>query len=306
METVLSTRDLSKKYKSNLAVDGVCINVNKGDVYGLIGRNGAGKTTILKMISGFIRPTAGGFSLFGISNTAMDRSDVLRKVGTLIEAPGIHLSMTAYENIEMKCICGGIEYDEKYIMDLLSLVGLASVAKKRTGGFSLGMKQRLGIALALVGEPELLVLDEPINGLDPQGIAEVREILYRLHDERGITIVVSSHILEELSKIVTHYGIIDHGKIIKEITRDELEYECSDRVEIAIDEPERALSVLKAMGYGSAAISGGRVVIKEGINETPDMVAGLCREGLPPRTVEIKGRTLEAFYLDLVGGEDRA
>ncbi len=306
METVLSTFDLTKRFKSTLAVDKVCINVNKGDVYGLIGRNGAGKTTILKMISGFIRPTSGGFSLFGVRNTDMDGSDVLRRVGTLIETPGIHSSMSAYENLEMKCICGGIDYSENYIMELLSLVGLASVAKKKAGGYSLGMKQRLGIALALVGEPELLVLDEPINGLDPQGIAEVREILIRLHEERGMTVVVSSHILEELSKIVTHYGIIDHGRIVKEITREELEYECSDRVEIAADEPERAAGVLRAAGYASSGVSGGRIIVKEGVNETPAMVSALCREGLPPRTVEIKGRTLEAFYLDLVGGEDRA
>ena len=303
METVLSTSNLTKKYGTTLAADNVCINVHRGDVYGLIGRNGAGKTTILKMIGGFIRPTKGTFSLFGRED--IDKCDALTKVGTLIESPGLHTSLSAYSNIEMKCICAGINYDEKYIMDLLELVGLSSVAHKKCGGFSLGMKQRLGIALALVGEPELLVLDEPINGLDPQGIAEVRETLIHLHKERGITIIISSHILEELSKIVTVYGIIDRGRIIKEITSEELEHECTDRVEIAMDEAQKGMEIITKLGY-DALLSDGKIEINGATDKTPEIIKALCDASVPPRTVEIKGRSIEDFYFSLVGGEDRA
>ncbi len=303
METVLSTSNLTKSFGTTVAADNVCITVNRGDVYGLIGRNGAGKTTILKMIGGFIRPTKGAFSLFGKENTEI--TDELKKVGTLIESPGLHTSLSAYSNIEMKCICAGIKYDEKYIMDLLELVGLASVAKKKSGGFSLGMKQRLGIALALVGEPELLVLDEPINGLDPQGIAEVREILVRLHRERKITIIISSHILEELSKIVTVYGIIDRGRIVKEISREALEHECTDRVEILMDEAQKGAELITKLGF-DALIADGKVEVNGATDKTPEIIKALCDANLPPRTVEIKGRSIEDFYFSLVGGEDRA
>ena len=191
----------------------------RGDIYGLIGRNGAGKTTLLKLLSGLAAPTAGDFTLFGA--TGRHARAYLSRVGTLIEAPGIYPNLSAAENLKLKCLTLGVRR-RNAVSDLLDTVGLGSTGRKPVRHFSLGMKQRLGIALALVGDPDLLILDEPINGLDPQGIAEVRETLYHLNRDRNITLILASHILEELAKIATHYGILHDGALLQELTRQEL------------------------------------------------------------------------------------
>lgn len=202
MDYLLQTNHLTKQYGKHKAVNEVSIHVRQGDIYGLIGRNGAGKTTLLKMISGLAYPTDGNFTIFNENSTA--DSIYMSRIGTLIEAPGVYPNMSAAENLKLKCLAMGIR--QKGTADeLLKVVGLSDVGKKHVRNFSLGMKQRLGIALALVGNPDLVILDEPINGLDPQGIAEVRETLSRLNKERNITFIISSHILEELSKIATNF-----------------------------------------------------------------------------------------------------
>ena len=222
-ELLLQTRNLTKQYGRHRAVDDVNMHIKKGAIYGFIGRNGAGKTTCLKMISGLSTPSYGEIEMFGYKGK--DLQKVRSRVGCLIEAPGLYGNMSAYDNLNIKCKLTGVK-EKGYIEELLKTVGLDTVGEKKTKHYSLGMKQRLGIALALVGEPDLLILDEPINGLDPQGIVEVRETIQKLAKERGMTICISSHILEELSKLATDYGIIHNGCLVQELTREELMKKC--------------------------------------------------------------------------------
>lgn len=203
-EYLLSTRGLTKQFGHHKAVNHVDIHVKRGAIYGFIGRNGAGKTTFLRMISGLAKPTSGEIELFGYRNEELKQ--VRSRISCLIEAPGLYGNMSAYDNLAIKCQLFGMK-NRTYIDNILQTVGLSDVGRKKVKHFSLGMKQRLGIGLALVGEPDLLLLDEPINGLDPQGIAEMRDTILKLRDEQNMTIIISSHILEELSKIATHYGI---------------------------------------------------------------------------------------------------
>lgn len=219
MGVVVQTNNLTKQYGKHKAVNCVNISVMQGDIYGLIGRNGAGKTTFLKLISGLARQTEGDIYLWGKSS--QDAADMRKQLGVLIESPGIYPNMSAADNIKLKCLASGIS-DKRHITELLDDVGLSDAGKKKVKHFSVGMKQRLGIALALVGNPKLVILDEPANGLDLQGMTEVREMIARLNIEKNITFIISSHILGELSKIATHYGIIDNGKLKKQIMRAEL------------------------------------------------------------------------------------
>lgn len=219
MEILVQTSDLTKHYGQHKVVNNVNLSVRRGEIYGLIGRNGAGKTTVLRLICGLVKPTSGAISLFGQNshNTVYMR----RHMGLLIESPGIYPNMNARDNVKLKCLAMGIS-SKGYVTELLRDVGLSADDKKKVKHFSVGMKQRLGIALALVGNPELVILDEPINGLDPQGMAEIREIIVRLNTERNITFIISSHILTELSKIATSYGIIEKGELKKQILKTEL------------------------------------------------------------------------------------
>lgn len=219
MEAVIQTHNLTKKYGEHKAVNNVNLSVRKGEIYGLIGRNGAGKTTILRLISGLAKPTKGSISLFG--QNSRDSIYMQKHIGLLIETPGIYPDMSARDNVKLKCMAMGIS-NNSYIAELLKNVGLSAVDKRKVKCFSVGMKQRLGIALALVGNPELVILDEPVNGLDPQGIVEIREIIVRLNTEKNITFIISSHILGELSKIATCYGIIEKGELKRQFLKTEL------------------------------------------------------------------------------------
>ena len=219
MEVLVQTNNLTKWYGKHKVVNSVNLSVKKGEIYGLIGRNGAGKTTVLRLISGLAKPTGGNVCLF--EKNGHDTIYAQNRVGVLIENPGVYPNMNAKENIKLKCLAKGIS-SKNYITELLENVGLSAAGKKKVKHFSVGMKQRLGIALALVGSPELVLLDEPINGLDPQGMAEIREMISRLNRERGITFIISSHILGELSKIATSYGIIEKGELKKQILKTEL------------------------------------------------------------------------------------
>lgn len=300
-EYLLKTSGLTKQYGKNKAVNGVNMHVRKGAVYGFIGRNGAGKTTFLKMICGLAAPTEGEIELFGSS-----REKELRKlrcrVGCLIENPGLYGNMTAADHLIMKCKLFGIR-DRNYVEEILQTVGLADVGRKKTKHYSLGMKQRLGIGLTLVGNPDLLVLDEPINGLDPQGIAEIRNVIQLLQEERNMTVLISSHILEELSKIATDYGIIHEGNLIQEFTKEELMRRCSERVEVTLERPEQAIPVLDQMGYTNyQVVDDKHIHIFERLDESAQLNAALIKAGLLVQAVQVTSEELESYFLNLTGG----
>ncbi len=304
MDYILTTNGLTKNFGGHKAVNNISINIRQGEIYGLIGRNGAGKTTLLKMISGLSSATEGEFSLFGY--TGKERMQVMNRIGTLIENPGIYPNLSAAENLKLKCIALGVR-NRTVIPKLLEKVGLADTGKKPAGKFSLGMGQRLGIALALVGEPDLVILDEPINGLDPQGIAEVRETIEKLNREQGITFIISSHILEELSKIATKYGIIHNGNLIKELTSEELMVECSERIELKTDDNAKACTVLESMGiHEYKAVDKDTIQIFERLNDTGDITMKLAENKIKTIAIYVKNEALEEYYFNLTGGNKNA
>lgn len=229
MNNILVTNKLTKAYGEQMAVKDVDMSINQGEIYGLVGRNGAGKTSLMKMICGLSNPTSGKFSLFGNESGKNSKADLFSQVGSLIETPGFFENMSAYDNLLLKFYCTNIQNKKEHIDTLLKLVDLHNVGKKKVKNYSLGMKQRLGVAMALVGNPKLLILDEPINGLDPQGIAEMRNLILKLNKENKITVIISSHILVELSKFVTSYGILEQGQLIYENSSVKLEEECKKK-----------------------------------------------------------------------------
>lgn len=300
MDYILYSDGLTKQYGKQKAVDRVSIHVRQGDIYGLIGRNGAGKTTLLKMISGLARPTGGDFAVFG--RRGAEREQVLGRIGVLIEQPGVYPEMTAADNIRMKGISMGVR-GEEYVTDLLERVGLEQTGRKKVKKFSMGMKQRLGIALALVGNPDLVILDEPINGLDPQGIAEVRETLSRLNREENITFLISSHILEELSKLATSYGIIHGGTLLKEMSREQLLEECSERLELRTDNNKIACTILEQMGIGNyKVVDRDTIHIYERLDEGGEITMALSRQEIRVLEITKKNEALEDYFLNLTGG----
>ena len=297
-EILLETTDLTKAYNRRNVVDGVNIHVKKGSIYGLIGKNGAGKTTLMKMISGMSRPTSGSFEYKGVDG---GNKAAYGKIGSLIEIPAIMPGLTARDNVKMKCIaynCG----DEAFISETLNLVGLGKTGKKKAGKFSLGMKQRLGIALALAGNPEILLLDEPINGLDPQGIAEVREILMKLNKERGITIIISSHILAELAKLATDYAIIDNGRIVEESTREELELKCRSKLVFKVDDAAKAAGIIRAEGHTNIEVADEETVYiyEDGDDIGPAMNMKICQAGIMVKSFAFEMIDLEDYFLDVI------
>ncbi len=300
MRYLLETNGLTKQYGRHKAVNAVNIHIRQGDIYGLIGRNGAGKTTFLRMISGLAVPTDGEFSLFGKKGKETRR--YLSRVGALIERPGIYPNMSAAENLKIKCLAMGIRKKGE-IEELLDIVGLSGTGRKKAKHFSMGMKQRLGIALALVGDPDLVILDEPINGLDPQGIAEVRETIAQLNRERNITFIISSHILEELSKIATRYGIIHDGVLLQELTREELLSRCSERIELKTDNTQKACTVLDGIGITDyKVVDADTIHIFEHLNDSGEITMALARNQVKTMGITVKNEALEDYYLNLTGG----
>lgn len=301
-EMLLQTKGLTKQFGNFKAVNQINIHIKKGAIYGFIGRNGAGKTTCLKMISGLSTPSNGEIEIFGYQGKELSR--IRSRVGCLIEAPGLYGNMTAYENLKIKCELFGIR-KSGYIEDILKTVGLDDVGKKKTKHFSLGMKQRLGIGLALVGEPDLLVLDEPINGLDPQGIVEVRDTILNLNEERNMTILISSHILEELSKIATDYGIIHKGSLLQELTREELLQRCCERIEVVLEEPMRAVPILDSLGFQNyQVVDKEHIHIFERLDESPQLNMAFAKAGILVKGISITSEELETYFLNLTGGAD--
>lgn len=242
-EIILQTNQLTKSYGKFTALDHADITVYRGDIYGLIGRNGAGKTTIMKIVAGLAEPTEGSYSIFGKSGYAAEKEK--RRIGTLIENPAFFGNMTAYQNLRYYCYQKGIT-DLKQIDEALELVHLTNVKNKKFRKFSLGMKQRLGIAFAVLDNPDLVILDEPINGLDPIGISELRDTFRKLNQERGITLIISSHILSELYAVANRFLFIDNGRVIKEITKQELDLECSRCITVKTDNVKKTAIVLES------------------------------------------------------------
>lgn len=302
MDYLLSTNCLTKQYGRHKAVDNVSLHIRQGDIYGLIGRNGAGKTTILKILGGLASQTQGEISLFGKSGK--EAAALTSRIGVLIEQPGLYMNMSAAENLKIKCIAMGIRR-KGYIKELLTSVGLHDVGKKRVKSFSLGMKQRLGIALALVGEPDILILDEPINGLDPQGIVEMREILAKLNKEKDITIIISSHILEELSKLATNYGIIHNGVLLQEISRDELFAKCSERIELIVDNTSGACTTLENMEIKNyKVVNENTIHIFEHLDDCGKITLKLAEKNIKTASICVKNEALEEYYLNMTGGKE--
>ncbi|MBP3760405.1 MAG: ATP-binding cassette domain-containing protein [Ruminococcus sp.] len=302
MSYILETQNLTKTYGKKDAIKDINIHISKGEIYGLIGRNGAGKTTIMRIITGLSSPTSGSYSLFG--KTGAEARKFMNKVGVLIESPGLYPERSAYENLKIKCIGMGIN-PNGYVEKLLETVGLENVDnKKGAGSFSLGMRQRLGIALALVGEPEIIVLDEPINGLDPQGIVEVRHTLEKLRNEKGITVMISSHILDELGKLATKYGIIHEGKLLDEFTTDELKSRCGKYVIINSDNNDGVIKTLRSIGVEDAVVDNdNNVRVGEHLDESDRMAKAIVNADISLKEIYINNVSLEDYYLSVTGGQ---
>lgn len=300
MKYILETHNLEKRYKKFKALNNLNIHIEKGAIYGLIGKNGAGKTTLIRLICGLQKATSGTYSIYGKLNTSKDITNVRKRIGAIIETPSIYYNLTAAENLKIQYkIIGLPSYDG--LKELLELVGLANTENKKIKNFSLGMKQRLGIAIALVGNPDFLILDEPINGLDPEGIIEIRELILKLNKEKGITFLISSHYLDELSKVATYYGFLDKGNMIKEISSEELEKNCKRRIEIKVNNLKECVQYLEENKYSYEVISENGVNIYHKINVTEIAVALSQRNCIINEFHEIE-ESLENYYMNLLGG----
>ena len=297
-ENVVEINNLCKTYKDTKAVAHVNMTIKKGDIYGFIGRNGAGKSTTLKMIVGLIFPTSGQIKLFGESRNKFTD----RRIGSLIENPGLYPNLSAYDNMELKAIALGLKDKEK-IIELLNLVKLDYKSKKIVKKFSLGMKQRLAIALALLGNPDLLILDEPINGLDPEGIRQIREVIQYLNENKKMTIIISSHILGELSKIATRYGIIRDGQMIEEISAKELDQKCRDYLLLKVEQVEKAIPLLENdLGiYDYIVHENNEIRIWDNI-ESSKINLVLTKHNIKINQIYYQKQDLESYFLEKIGG----
>lgn len=306
MEYVLRTFDLCKKYKQQFAVNRANMTICRRDIYGFVGENGSGKTTIIRLITGLIFPHSGSFELFGVPNTAPEICVARRRVGAIVESPSIYQNMSAFDNLKMQCTVLGIS-DENKISAVLQEVGLAELYrdKKHVSNFSLGMRQRLGIAMALLGEPEFLILDEPMNGLDPAGIVEIRELILRLNRERGITFLISSHILTELSLVATKYGIISKGQIIREITAEQLHAECGKNTMIKVDRADLLWNVLCGLLPRNMfrPIPDGAMISGE-LNLNP-LLRAIMDAGIRIASINCTESSFEDYYLSVIGGAQK-
>lgn len=300
LETVIECHQLTKTYQKQCALDHLNLKIAKGEIFGLIGQNGAGKSTMMKLLAGLIHPSEGDFKLFG--KYPQEDPFVYRRVGALIEQPGIYGNMTALGNMHVKALAMGCDHT-KELIHLLQLCDLDPKSKKKARSFSLGMKQRLGLALSMIGNPELLILDEPVNGLDPQGIKDIRKALLRLNEERGVTILLSSHILEELSKIATSYGIIKDGILIQQMSREELDNSCKDYCQIMVEDTRKAAVVLEK----DCHVENFKVINQEIIHIFEDVDTAMINTTLVKQDIRVKEimmhkQNLEAYFLSVTGG----
>lgn len=304
MQYVLETDALAKEYRNFKALKGVSMHIPKGAIYGFVGRNGAGKTTLIRLICGLQEPSSGGYTLYGVKNTDAGIKRSRRRMGAVVETPSIFMDMTARDNIRQQYQILGLP-SEQGIDELLQLVGLSDTGKKKAKNFSLGMRQRLGIAVALAGNPDFLVLDEPVNGLDPQGIIEMRELILKLNRQHGITVLISSHILDELARLATHYGFIDGGHLLKEMSAEELEKKCRKCTRAEVSSTKVLAHVLDSMYMEYSIISDTTADIYGDVPVT-ELVEALLKKNCLVFSLKEKDESLESFYMNLVGGEQHA
>lgn len=301
-DIVVQTTGLTKKYGSTVALNDVSITVHRGEIYGFVGRNGAGKTTLIRVLTGIANPTSGTFTLLGAKSKA-EQKETRKHIAAMVETPALYMNMTAHDNLRTTLILKGIK-DESLIRSRLKEVGLDDVisSSKKAKDFSLGMKQRLGIAMALLGDPELLILDEPTNGLDPEGIREMRELLVKINKDRNITMIISSHILGELSKLATRFGFIDKGVIINEISADELFNKVSKSVVIKTDDNDRAIEILGEK-YPSRVTKddNGSLHIADVANSS-EIVKLLVKSDINVVQFREQENGLEDYFINLIGG----
>ena len=302
---ILTTNALSKTYRKTKALDAINLTIHQGDIYGFIGKNGAGKTTLIRVIAGIAEPTSGSFNLFGestIKNIVKARKDM----AAVVESPALHLNLSAYDNLKLQCILLGIQDNhDAVIRDVLTQVDLEKLLierKKKAKNFSLGMRQRLGIAMALISKPKFLILDEPNNGLDPEGIRDLRQLLLRLNQEQGLTMLISSHMLTELSKLATRYGFIDRGKLLREITAAELQKESRQATILQLGSGDFQVNPLHSIGLKDFELVGtnlriyGQQSIQPYLNE-------LVKQKVELVNMQKESDDLEAFFMNMIGGK---
>ena len=304
MDNVLTTTALSKQYKHTKALDQLSMHVPRGAIYGFVGRNGSGKTTLIRLLCGLQAPTSGSFRLYDVENASAGIHLARRRLGAVIETPSFYHHLSAADNLRQQYRILGLPRFAD-IPDLLRLVGLSDTGHKKAGNFSLGMKQRLGIAMALAGHPDFLVLDEPTNGLDPQGIIEIRELILRLNREEGITVLISSHIVDELSRLATHYGIIDGGRMVKELSAAELDANCRKALRVRVSDIRALTRVLEARGVDYAVLDDHSADIYAELSVS-DLVHALDAENCALLSAETRDESLESYFISLVGGERHA
>ena len=307
MEYVLQASGLTKSYRKNRVLNGVSMNIQRGDIYGFVGENGSGKTTVIRIITGLIYADGGDFSLFGVKSTDPAILSARSRMGAIVESPSIYLNMSAKENLLMQSGILGIK-DENKCKDILNTVGLGELwdTKKHAGDFSLGMRQRLGIAMALLGDPEFIILDEPMNGLDPAGIVEVRELILHLNRNKGITFLISSHILTELALVATRYGIISRGRLMQEISAAELERVCSHNTVIKSTNRDALVSLLST-DFDSSIME----VLDDGVCIDGDInlnavLGKIINAGITITAVNTHRSSIEEYYLAMMGGNKNA
>lgn len=303
METILKTNALTKRYGKQLACDNVSLEIKRGDIYGFVGKNGAGKTTIIRMIAGIANPTNGEFDLFGINSKDPKICQSRRRIAAIVEGPSIYMDMSAKENLIMQCKILGIKEDN--INDVLKEVGLEEQinSKKKVKNFSLGMRQRIGIAISLMSNPDFLILDEPMNGLDPQGIVEMRELIIKLNKQLGITFLISSHILDELSKVANKYGFIDSGRLIKQITTEELEEQAQKCIEMSLSDISNVgiiLDKLKIQKYKVTENNKIRIYGQFNINS---LIVEFDKNNISVNDIKHIDGGIEEYYINLIGGK---
>ena len=296
MNYIVETNNLTKKFPNKIAVNKINMHIKKGDIYGFIGKNGAGKTTTMKMLLGLIYPTEGDIKLFESTNLDGER----RKIGSLIEAPGLYKNCTAYENMKrFSLLYGGTDKD---IKEILNIVGLGNTGSRKAGNFSLGMRQRLGIAISLLGNPELLILDEPINGLDPAGIKEIRDTILKLNKERGVTFLISSHLLDELGKITTTYGIVNDGVLVEEVSAKELMNRCKQNLKVTVSNVKKAEMILKNNGYLTEyQVKDNTIILYSNYDKAAEINELLVSNGIKVSELTSNSADFEDYFIERIG-----
>lgn len=302
MEYILETKNLTKRYKDTTALKKVNLKLEKGHIYGLIGKNGAGKSTFIRIITGLSFKSDGEIKLFGKSDEG-ELENLRKRIGCMVDGPALYPNMTAYENLNIQCIQRGIP-GKKVISDTLKLIGLEDTKKKKVKDFSLGMKQRLGIGLAIISDPEFLILDEPINGLDPVGIMEIRELMKKLNKEKNMTILISSHILEELYETADNFIIISDGEILENLTRRELDEKCKKHILLKVNNVEKAVAVIeeKLQTYNYKVMPDNSICLYDYIDDVNSVSKALTAERICILEITTKGDSLQNYFINKIGG----